>query len=143
MVATSSSPPWLPKQIELQAWIDPVVETHGFGPRSTYVEVCWLPVLGPTSTWTYRRLGTLVLSGGQIRVNLADLADSLGLGPGLGRSSKLGKALSRLEHFEVVRWQNGHLAVRRALGQLPAAQLGRASRSVRAAHHRLTMPEAG
>jgi hypothetical protein len=28
---------------------DPVVERHGFGPNSMYVEVVMLPTLGPTS----------------------------------------------------------------------------------------------
>ncbi len=45
-------------EITVKPWVDPVVEAHGFSPRSPYVETCWLPVLGPTATWLYRRLGS-------------------------------------------------------------------------------------
>ncbi len=37
-------------------WHDPVVDSVGFDVRSLYVELFWLNVLGPTATWTLRRL---------------------------------------------------------------------------------------
>ena len=42
--------------ITVRPWIDPVVDDDGFDPRSRYVEVFWLGVLGPTATWLLRRL---------------------------------------------------------------------------------------
>src|SRR5438874_9160637 len=61
-------------------WDDVVVEAHGFGPASTYIEHCWLPVLGPTATWLYRRLAIPLLTQSDYEVDLVDLAVSLGLG---------------------------------------------------------------
>ncbi|MEA2901381.1 MAG: hypothetical protein QOH36_1268 [Actinomycetota bacterium] len=140
MVVALPTSPVLPETIEVCAWIDSLVESCGFGPRSAYVEFCWLPVLGPSATWAYRRLGALVLAEAPARVQLADLAGSLGLGAGLGRGSKLAAALGRLAHFQVVRWQGQSLLVRRALAPLSLVQVGRISPSARAAHYRLTGP---
>ena len=37
-------------------WTDPVVDLVGFDATSAYVELCWLPTLGPSATWMLRRL---------------------------------------------------------------------------------------
>ena len=37
-------------------WHDPVVEAVGYDVHSTYVELFWLNVLGPTATWLLRRM---------------------------------------------------------------------------------------
>lgn len=141
MVLAIPAPSTPPETIEVRAWIDPVVEQHGFGPASTYVEGCWLPLLGPTATWAYRRLGLLVLAQAEpVRVDLVDLAQSLGLGTSLGRQSKLARALARLARYEVVRGWEGQMAVRRALPPVTQSQLRRLSPSVQAVHHRLTGP---
>ena len=42
--------------LHIVAWVDPVVDTLGYDPRSFYVEQFWLPVVGPTSTWFLRRV---------------------------------------------------------------------------------------
>src|SRR4051812_45784237 len=81
--------------------IDPVVEAHGFGPASGYIEFCWLPILGPTATWLYRRLAIPLLVEEEITVDLLDLAISLGLGTGMGRQAPLIRSLLRLEMFGV------------------------------------------
>ncbi len=95
-------PAALNEEITVQPWVDPVVEAHGFGPRSMYVEVCWLPVLGPSATWAYRRLGSWVeFHPDGLQVNLKELSAGLGLGEGLGRHSLLAKSLGRLAHFGV------------------------------------------
>jgi len=123
----------------VQPWIDALVEAHGFGPRSMYVEVCWLPVLGPTATWLYRRLGSWVeYHEGGLSVDLTDLSVSLGLGEGLGRHSLLAKAFGRLAHFEAARWQGDHLAVRRALAPLPARRAAQLSYTAFRLHQELT-----
>lgn len=106
--------------IEMQPLLDELVERHGFGPRSPYVETCWLPVLGPTATWLYRRLGSWAeLSPEGIELDLVDLAVGLGLGEGLGQHSKLAKGLERLVRFDAARWRGDVLAVRRALAPVP------------------------
>lgn len=122
-------------RVSVRPWIDPVVEAHGFGPSSPYVEHCWLPVLGPTATWLYRRLGSLVVEkvdGGQ--VDLVDLAQALGLGRGLGRHSPLVHSLDRLRRFGVIQVGGETLLVRRALALLPVTQARRLPPSARQWH---------
>src|SRR5438552_11865758 len=71
--------------VTVRPWSDPLVEACGFGPDSTYVEHCWLPTLGPTGTWLYRRLGALVEHHPDgIEIDLVELSVGLGLGTGLG-----------------------------------------------------------
>ena len=48
--------PVTPGRSTVRPWIDPVVDDDGFDPRSRYVELFWLGVLGPTATWLMRRL---------------------------------------------------------------------------------------
>jgi hypothetical protein len=92
----------LPSKLMLQPWTEH--DTPGFHPLSPYVEFCYLPVLGPTATWLYRRLGGMVACNGQIEVDLADLATSMGLGRSIGPNSKLARSLGRLVHHNVARW---------------------------------------
>lgn len=110
----------LPDELAVVPWIDELVEQRGFGPRSMYVETCWLPVLGPTATWLYRRLGSWAeFNPDGLTVDLTDLSVSLGLGEGLGRHSLLARSLHRLAHFEAARWSGDTFQVRRALPPLP------------------------
>ncbi len=123
----------------IRALVDPVVETHGFAATSRYVEACWLPVLGPTATWAYRRLGSLAeVHPDGANVDLVDLALSLGLGEGLGKNSLLWRALARLVTFGVARWEGDVLAVRRRVAPLPERQVSRLSASAARAHEQLT-----
>ena len=110
----------LKPELQITPWRDEVVETLGFGPRSMYIEMCWLPLLGPTATWLYRRLGSWVeFHPDGLTVDLTDLAVSLGLGEGLGRHSPVGRALERLVRFDAARWAKEELQVRQALAPLP------------------------
>jgi hypothetical protein len=122
--STGGSRPPLPNEVMLLPWVDELVEEHGFGPRSMYVEMCWLPVLGPTATWLYRRLGSWAEFNPEgLTVDMTDLSRSLGLGKGLAHNSHPAKAISRLERFNAVRWAAGQLLVRRALAPLPQRYL--------------------
>lgn len=110
----------LKPELRIRPWIDELVESLGYGPRSMYVETCWLPVLGPTATWLYRRLGSWAeYNDDGLMLDAVDLAVSLGLGEGLGKNSMLAKALDRLVRFDVARWSQDELQVRRALPPLP------------------------
>lgn len=131
--------PWpeVPAKLRLHPLLDEVVETHGFTPMSSYVEFCWLPVLGPTSTWLYRRVGPLVIAGIK-EVDTLELAATLGLSTGLSRHAALARAIQRLHRFGVVRYDGEGVVVRRALGPLSMARLSELPQSVRNAHHRLT-----
>jgi hypothetical protein len=124
-----------PSEILVKPWIDTFVESQGFGPRSMYVEMCWLPILGPTSTWLYRRLGSWAeYNPDGLRVDLNDLATDVGLGSGVGRQSPLMRSLERLARFGVARWAGDELQVRRALGPVSHRQLENLSEPTRRLH---------
>ena len=90
--------------------------------------MCWLPVLGPTATLMYRRLGSWAEHNPDgVQVDLTDLSVSLGLGEGLGRNSLVARALGRLARFDVAAWRGDQLAVRRALPPLPLRHQSRLS----------------
>lgn len=110
----------LPETIRVTQWHDPLVEEFGFGPRHMYTECVWLPVLGPSASWLYRRLGSWALhSPDGLDVDLNQVSLSLGLGEGVGRNAKITRALGRLVRFEVARAGGGELQVRTALPPLP------------------------
>ena len=133
--------PQLPSILKVMALVDPVVEAHGFAPESLYVEYCWLPILGPTATLAYRRLGTVAAArpmGEVVRFDLVDLALGLGLGEGIGRNSIIARTLRRLVQFGVAQWRGDTLAVRRALAPLTVRQLARLGYTARVMHERIT-----
>jgi hypothetical protein len=132
----------LPEVLMVRPWVDPVVEANGFEPRSLYVEICWLPVLGPSATWLYRRLGQLVRLDGmqQAEVDMVDLSISMGLGRGTAKNSLLARTLFRLTRLEVARWRGNQFAVRRALAPLSQAQLRQLSLTPRSVHNSLMAP---
>ena len=120
--------------LEVRPWVDPVVEALGYGPGTAYVELCWLPMLGPTATLAYRRLGRLAIDRPGIRLEAGEFFASLGVGRGTGPTAPGPKALGRLEVFGAIGRHGGILAVRRALPPLRAHQLGKVPPSARAAH---------
>ncbi len=136
---TNAAPESLPTTLHVRALMDPVVEAHGFGPASVYVEYCWLGVLGPTATFLYRRLGAVAGAAGDVvaAVDLVDVGVSLGVGEGMGRNSILARAIGRLVRFGVAEWRGDVLAVRRAVAPLTTRQLSRLSYSARVVHERI------
>src|SRR5580700_3965447 len=74
--------------LPVRPWVDEVIDTLGFDPRSAYVERFWLPILGPSTTWLLRRVATgFDRSSGGFALPLADTARELGLGDKGGRHS--------------------------------------------------------
>ena len=129
--------PSYPDTFELIPWNDPLIELVGFPPHHAYVELLWLPVVGPSGTWLYRRLWQRVQqhADGTI-IDLADLAASIGLGRGTAENSPIQKALDRVVRFGLARW-DGRLAVRTSAPPLACRQLGRLSPDLQAAHQAL------
>lgn len=82
-------------------WPDALVEAHGHPVRSEYVEVYWLPVIGPTALCIARRLGVLLdtANGDEVCVNLHDLSKMMGLSMTKGEHSPFGRAINRLARF--------------------------------------------
>jgi hypothetical protein len=109
-----------PLQLHVTAWVDQLVEKRGYPADSGFVEMFWLPVLGPSATCLFRRLN-LFLEGspGGMTVEMNDLGRELGLGTSESRHAPLPRAISRLVRFGLAkRSASGRLAVRRTAGLL-------------------------
>jgi hypothetical protein len=134
------SPETLPTELLVMPWRDEVIEALGFGPRSMYVEMVWTGVLGPTATLLYRRLGSWAeFNHDGTNVDLTDMAVSLGLGEGLGKSSLMARSLGRLVHFGAARWAGAaELQVRQALPPIPLRLASRLSYTARRLHEEYT-----
>ena len=78
----------VPNSVTVAPWLDPIVDAHGVDPRSEYVELYWLGILGPSATWFLRRLAAgLERSPDGFTLNLDLAARSLGLSPRPGRNA--------------------------------------------------------
>ncbi|HUS41326.1 MAG TPA: hypothetical protein VMY16_01550 [Ilumatobacteraceae bacterium] len=129
------SPPTLAGSITVRPWVDPVVDDDGFDPRSRYVEVFWLGVLGPTATWLLRRLvAGLERSPEGYDLDLHATAQAMGLSYSRGRTSPFSKALQRCVMFGLAHPIDGGLAVRRRVPPISFRHLRRMPESVQAAH---------
>lgn len=127
-----------PTVLHVVPWHDPVVDAHGMHPCSRYVELYWLGVLGPSTTWLLRRItyGLEVHDTG-FALDLAETARSLGLGSRLGHSSAFRRALRRLVTFELARPHGPEgLAVRTRVPPLPLRHLQRLPTSLQRSHQR-------
>jgi hypothetical protein len=112
-----------------------VVDENGFDPRSRYVEVFWLGVLGPTATWLLRRLvAGLERSPEGYDLDLHTTAQAMGLSYSSGRTSPFSKALQRCVMFGLAHPIEGGLAVRRRIPPISFRHLRRMPESVQAAH---------
>jgi hypothetical protein len=131
----SEIPRPLAGSITVRPWVDPVVDDDGFDPRSRYVEVFWLGVLGPTATWLLRRLvAGLERSPDGYELDLQITAQAMGLSYTHGRSSPFSKALQRCVMFGLAHPIDGGLAVRRRVPPISFRHLRRMPESVQAAH---------
>jgi hypothetical protein len=121
--------------ITVRPWIDPVVDDDGFDPRSRYVEVFWLGVLGPTATWLLRRLvAGLDHEPDGYLLDLEATAQAMGLSFASGRASPFSRALQRCTMFGLAHPIDGGLAVRRRVPPISFRHLRRMPASVQAAH---------
>ena len=129
-----------PAMVRVVAWRDPIVDVLGVDPRSYYVELFWLPVIGPTCTWLLRRIvGRLEHEEVGFSLDLDETARSLGLGGRQGRNGPFRRALTRCITFELARWQGkGTLGVRRLLPPLSSRHLVRLPASLQEAHEQWT-----
>lgn len=110
----------LPEMLPVLPWWDSVIDKTGFSPTSAYVETCYLPVLGPTATWLYRRLGSwAALEADVFTVDALDLAKSVGVAESVAKNSPLVRSIGRLAQFGAAEWTGEELAVRTSLPRLP------------------------
>jgi hypothetical protein len=128
--ALSASP-----TIVIRPWADPVVDEDGHDPRSRYVELFWLGVLGPTATWLIRRLAAgLDREPEGYELDLGATAREMGLGFTVGRASPFTKALQRCVMFGMAHPMPTGLAVRRRIPTVAHRHLKRMPETVRVAH---------
>lgn len=139
--SVSSHPDNAHEVLRVTAWVDPVVDSKGHSVNDPYIEMFWLPVLGPTATWLYRRLVAGVLDDNIefFDVDMADLARSIGVAHTTGRHNPFARALHRCTMFGVVQhvaqWPVHTVAVRRFLPVLPQRHLHRLPEPLQVAHH--------
>ena len=129
-----------PTTLLIKAWPDPVIDKLGFDPASGYVELCWLPILGPSAVWAIRRLTAgLRANPDGYSIRIADLGSALGLGAGNGRNSLVMRTVRRLVQFHMARDDGeGVLAVRLHLPPLTQRQVMRLAPALRRAHAQLS-----
>lgn len=129
---------FLPDRLPVRAWRDPVVDSLGHDPRSAYVERFWLPVLGPSTVWLLRRLAFLLEDSPEgAEVNTAELARQLGIGERTGPSAPFCRTVKRCVDFQMARWEEPALAVRRLLPPLANRHLRRLPEALRLEHEAL------
>jgi hypothetical protein len=127
-----------PPVLRITRWRDPVADRHGVHPCSRYVELYWLGVIGPSTTWLLRRVsyGLEVHEDG-FDLHLAECARSLGLGDRLGKNSPFARAIQRLCIFELARRSGpGGLDVRTVVPPLPLRHVQRLPGSLQRSHRR-------
>ncbi len=124
--------------LRIVPWLDPVADTHGVHPCSRYVELYWLPIIGPSTTWLLRRLAySLEMHPNGLDLDLVETARSLGLGERMGKNSSFRRALQRLRTFELARPHGPQaMAVRIHIPPLPLRHLSRLPMSLQASHRR-------
>jgi hypothetical protein len=120
-------------------WDDPVVERVGHDPRSTYAELFWLSVFGPTSLWLLRRIVTgFDEYPGGYELDMEQTAGCLGLTFAVGAANPFARAVHRLTMFGGAQDVSGGIAVRRRLPPVPARQLRRMPPHLQQAHEAWT-----
>lgn len=114
-----------------------------FPAQHQYVEMLWLPVIGPSSTWLLRRLSGWALACPQgLTVLLPELSESLGLGWSSGANSSLQRSMRRLAMFGLARWENDAFEVATAVPPLHERQLTRMSPALVRVHDRMVQQSA-
>ena len=127
-----------PAEVTVRAWD---MEQAGvmFPVQHQYVEMLWLPVIGPSSTWLLRRLsGWSLACPGGLRVVLPELSESLGLGWSAAPNSSLQRSMRRLMMFGLSRWTDDVFEVASMVPAISERQLTRLSSGLVRAHDRMT-----
>ncbi|MGA9277833.1 hypothetical protein, partial [Ilumatobacter sp.] len=121
--------------VTIRAWVDPLMDDTGHDPRSRYVELFWLGVLGPTATWLLRRLVSgLDQHPDGYEIDLGLTARMMGMSYTSARSSPFSKALQRCTMFGLAHQTSDGLAVRRRIPAVAYRHLRRMPDAAQAAH---------
>ena len=113
-------------------------ERLGHPAGSVYVEMFWLPLVGPSVVLALRRLSAwLEHEPDGITVSIAILSRCLGLGTGTGRRAPVARTLARLVDFKVASHDGERLLLRRELPMLSVRQIERLPACLITAHEQL------
>lgn len=122
-------------------WVEPWNDLHqgstrGHHPRSPYVELFWLGVLGPSATWLIRRLALRLEETPEgVLVNTAEIAGEIGLSGRQALQSAFERAFERCCRFGLMqRGRHNTLFVRTRLPDLTARMTERLPPQLRALH---------
>lgn len=109
----------------------------GHAPTSAYVEMFWLPLLGPSSVFALRRLcGWLADAPDGLDVSLPLLAGCLGLGRGAGRRAPIVRTLARVFEFGLATIDDDRYRLCREIPMLTPRLLRRLPAELLVAHER-------
>jgi hypothetical protein len=112
-----------------------VIDAVGQDPRSDYVEMFWLPILGPSCILAARRLANRFDAEPEgFQLAMGPFARSLGLGAGTGRHAPVQRTLGRLVDFGMARVGGGCFALRRSFPPLAARHIERLPGHLARAH---------
>lgn len=114
--------------LQIVAWKDARPQDNGHDPRSMYVEMFWLGILGPSAVWLMRYLARLIedapSEGTWLEVQNTALA--IGLASGRNRTTVFERTIERLVRFNVASTVNSHtLGVSMNLPGLSSRQIAR------------------
>ncbi len=133
--------------LTISRWSDPLVDRLGHDPRSRYVELFWLPILGPSTVLFLRHCVTLLeeaTTDGEVELDLSITAARLGLGHKGGRNSPLVRTVLRATRFGAARPAGARaLQVRRFLAPLNRGQVERLPLILRTLHQRAVSAQPG
>ncbi len=125
----------VPATLVVLPWADPVIDPIGHDPRSRYVELFWLGVLGPTATLLLRRLADGLESYPDgFELDVPDLARSLGIKLQGQRRAAFANALQRTVLFGMAQQHSHGLLVRRRIPPLSHRQVAQLPTDLRNAH---------
>ena len=115
----------LPRVLNVFVWDDPSADDLGTNP-TRYLYFGWLPLLGPTATMAYVLLRSAFGESDVVgyEIESAELARSLGIGPGTEKNARLPNAVARLVRHDLAQWHGqDRLDVRRWPLRLSHGQL--------------------
>ena len=106
--------------LHLECWWDAALARDGHAATGDYVEIYWLPVLGPSTTlllrWCARRLPPHRTG---LALPLAEIARHLGVGRSGARNGPVMRSFERLCHFQLARSIGDRVEVRAHVPELP------------------------
>ena len=94
--------------LAIQPLHDPATDDLGYDARSAYVEMFWLPTIGPTSLLLLRYVAERLERNPEgIHLPVGETAQALGIGNREGNQSPVRKSLDRLVQFDLAHHLGG------------------------------------